>query len=152
MDDSSIKHSLLNACMQYVEQRITTATQAMHDAQRSANEESKSSAGDKYETGRAMMQIERDKAALQVEEALKLKRVLGQINPDVQADKISLGSVVITNTFKVYMAIGVGKVNVEGEDFLIIAPLSPLGKALIGLHTNDHFIFNNELNNVVKIM
>jgi transcription elongation GreA/GreB family factor len=152
MDDTSIKHSLLHACRHYVEQRLATAIEAMNDAQRSANEEGKSSAGDKYETGRAMMQMERDKAAIQVEEALKLKRVLAQINPDVHPDKISLGSVVTTKTFKVYIAVGVGSVNVEGEDFLIIAPLSPLGKVLMGLKTNEQFKFNNQQNSIVKIM
>lgn len=152
MDDSSIKHKLLQACQRYVGQRIATATQAMNDAQRSANEEGKSSAGDKYETGRAMMQIERDKAAHQVEEALKLKRVLDQLNPDVRHDKISLGCVVITSTFNVYMAIGAGKTTVEGEDFLIIAPQSPLGKALLGLKINEQFMFNNRVNTIVKVL
>jgi len=152
MEDSMLKHKLLDACKRYVKERIATATQAMNDAQHSANEEDKSSAGDKYETGRAMMQIERDKAAYQVEEALKLKRVVDQINPDVHHDKVSLGSVVITSTFRIYIAIGAGKTNVEGEDFLIIAPQSPLGKVLSGLKTNEQFTFNNQENTILKIL
>ena len=68
----------------------------MNDAQLSANEEGKSSAGDKYETGRAMMQIEREKAANQLEEALKLKRIIDQLQPDVHHEIATLGSVVIT--------------------------------------------------------
>ena len=47
----------------------------MANAQESANAEEKSSAGDKYETGRAMMQIERDKAAQQLNESMKLEIV-----------------------------------------------------------------------------
>ena len=52
----------------------------MVNAQEAANEEGKSSVGDKYETGRAMMQIERDKAAQQLDEALKLKNIIDQIS------------------------------------------------------------------------
>jgi transcription elongation GreA/GreB family factor len=152
MEESLLKRKLLDACRRYVADRIATATQAMNDAQRSANEEDKSSAGDKYETGRAMMQIERDKAAYQVEEALKLKRAIDQINPDVRHDKISLGSVVITSTLKIYIAIGAGKTNVDGEDFLIIAPQSPLGKALLMRKINEQFTFNNQVNTIVKIL
>jgi len=152
MEDTSIKQKLLQACKQYVEQRIATASQAMNDAQDSANEEGKSSAGDKYETGRALMQIERDNAAQQVEEALKLKRVLDQINPEVLHDKVSLGSVVITSIYKIYLAIGAGKKHVEGEDFLIIAPLSPLGKTLLGLKVHEQFRFNNQVDTIIKIL
>jgi hypothetical protein len=79
MQNSTVKSKLLAMCIEYVEQRISSATTAMQNAQEAANEEGKSSAGDKYETGRAMMQIERDQAAAQLDESLKLKRTLHQI-------------------------------------------------------------------------
>jgi hypothetical protein len=150
-NESILKHKLLDACRELIEKRIETATTAMNDAQRSANEEGKSSAGDKYETGRAMMQIERDKAANQLEEALKLKRTIDQIRPDVQHEIILPGSVVFTDLFKAFIAIGAGKINVDGEDFLVVGPQSPLGKELVGRKLNDHFQFNNRSNRIIKI-
>ena len=57
------KKQLYDLCQAVVQQRIDTARHAMTAAQESANEEGKSSAGDKYETGRAMAQIERDRHA-----------------------------------------------------------------------------------------
>jgi transcription elongation GreA/GreB family factor len=150
-DESILKHKLLDACKQFVERQITTATTAMNDAQRSANEEGKSSAGDKYETGRAMMQIERDKAASQLEEALKLKRMIDQIRPEVQPEKVLLGSVVITLLFNIFIAIGAGKIKVGGEEFLVVAPQSPLGKTLLGKQAGDEFLFNKQPNAIVKI-
>ena len=74
MKNNSLKEKLLTLCTQYVEEKINICTEAMRNAQDAANEEDKSSAGDKYETGRAMMQIERDNAAVQLDEALKLKK------------------------------------------------------------------------------
>lgn len=150
-NESFLKHKLLTACQEYIERRITTARTAMNDAQLSANEEGKSSAGDKYETGRAMMQIERDKAANQLEEALKLKRILDQLHPEVQREKILLGSVVITRLFNVFIAIGAGKISVEGREFLVVGPNSPLGKELLGRKIEEQFLFNNLPNTVVKI-
>ena len=76
----------------------------MRNAQEAANEESKSSAGDKYETGRAMMQIERDNAAAQLDEALKLKKTLSLISASENHHVISLGSIVITKTFKAFIS------------------------------------------------
>jgi hypothetical protein len=150
-DESILKHKLLDACREYVEKRMATATTAMNDAQRSANEEDKSSAGDKYETGRAMMQIERDKAASQLEEARKLKRIIDQIRPEVHHERILPGSVVITHLFSVFIAIGAGKVKVDGENFLVVGPQSPLGKELMGRKPSDQFRFNNQSNAILKI-
>jgi transcription elongation GreA/GreB family factor len=149
--DTLLKRKLLKACQEYIAGRITTATTAMTDAQHAANEEGKSSAGDKYETGRAMMQIERDKAANQLAEALKLKSIIDQLHPDVRPEIVSLGSVVVTTLFNVFIAIGAGKIRVENDDFLVVGTQSPLGKELLGRKVNDQFMFNRQPNTIVKI-
>ena len=151
IENSLLKHKLVEACQEYIDRRIATATTAMNDAQRSANEEGKSSAGDKYETGRAMMQIERDQAANQLEEALKLKGVIDQLNLDVQHESVSLGSIVITTQFNVFIAIGAGKIKVDDYDFLVVGTHSPLGKELLGRKAQEQFIFNRQPNTIVKI-
>lgn len=123
----------------------------MKHAQDSANAEEKSSAGDKYETGRAMAQIERDKAAHQLEEALKLKSILNQINPVAVLNKVIQGSLVITEANRFYLAIGIGKIEVEGEDFLVIAPTSPLGQTLLHSKVGDQFTFNKQIQVIMQI-
>jgi transcription elongation GreA/GreB family factor len=123
----------------------------MVNAQQAANEEGKSSAGDKYETGRAMMQIERDKAAQQLDEALKLKSITDQISIDAVSGKVILGSLVITNSKKIFVSIGMGKMMLDGEEFLVVAPSSPLGKALMGLKEHDEILFNKERFTVLQI-
>ena len=142
----SLRQKLFNACVEYVNLRIDTSKQAMADAQESANAEEKSSAGDKYETGRAMMQIERDKAAQQLNEAMKLKQVLDQINnTEVRQSVVSLGSVVITSSAPhFYVAISAGKIQVEGVEYIALATQSPIGKALLGLKVKDTFTYNNK--------
>jgi len=151
LSPDSLKHQLLTECYRYVELRVATAKQSMDNAQQAANEEGKSSAGDKYETGRAMMQIERDKAAHQLNEAIKLKNVLDQISSEGRVDKIVLGSLVITSTKKIFISIGIGKLNFAGEDFLVVAPSSPLGIALMGLKKGDQITFNKEAITIVEI-
>lgn len=146
-----LKQKLLALCVDHVEQRINVATAAMQDAQDAANEETKSSAGDKYETGRAMMQMERDQAAMQLDDALKLKRTLALINENEQHDVVSLGSIVITKSFNAFIAVGPAKLDVEGKTFFIVTPLSPLGKVLAGLKPGAEFTFNNKTNTVVGI-
>lgn len=143
MDPKSLKNILLVKCREYVESRIATAQQAKDDAQAAANEESKSSVGDKYETGRSMMQIEGEKAAHQLAEALKLKNILDRLLPGARSEKVIVGSLVITDANKVFIAIGIGKLNVDNDEVLVVAPTSPLGKVLMGHSANDRVFFNN---------
>jgi transcription elongation GreA/GreB family factor len=148
----SVKDKLRAKCFEYVEQRIESSRQAMKDAQDSANTEEKSSAGDKYETGRAMAQIERDKAAQQLDEAMKLKAILNQINPIARIAKVVQGSLVITESNRFYLAISVGKVTVDGLDFLVIAPNSPIGQTLLNLNVNNQFTFNKKVHTITEIL
>ncbi|MTI31852.1 3-oxoacyl-ACP synthase [Cytophagales bacterium RKSG123] len=129
----AIKRKLFSKCLQYVEERINSSKQAMEEAQQAANKEGKSSVGDKYETTRAMMQIERDKSAKQLAEALKLKKVLDQMNPDKKTEEITLGSLVQTSNGNFYFAISMGKVLVDNTEVFVISPVSPIGKKLSGL-------------------
>jgi len=123
----------------------------MSVAQAAANEEDKSSAGDKYETGRAMMHIEREKAAEQLDVSLKLKMALDQINADSAHEQISLGCVAITSAFKAFIGFGPGKIKIDSEEYFIVTPRSPLGKLLLGLRVGQQFTFNNSLHTVMKI-
>lgn len=129
-------------CVAYVESRIQTATEAMRFAQDAANTEEKSSAGDKYETGRAMMQIERDKAAQQLTEATKLKHGLSALRTELRVESIGLGSLVISDHVNFYIAISIGKVTVDGQEFIAIAPNAPVAAMLMNLKKGDVFHFN----------
>jgi transcription elongation GreA/GreB family factor len=148
--NTSLKEKLLTLCVQHVDEKIRAATEAMRNAQQAANEESKSSAGDKYETGRAMMQIERDKAATQLDEALKLKKTLSLIGAS-GSHRVSLGCIVITKTFNAFIGVGPGKLTVDGIDYFVVTPMSPLGKTLSGLEVGTEFTFNNKPNCVLEI-
>jgi hypothetical protein len=151
MHETAIKPMLLAYCHTFADHRIASARQAMNDAQQSANQEEKSSAGDKYETGRAMMQLERDKAARQLDEGLKLKQILSQIT-DLRVDRAGLGSLVITKSKFIFLAIGIGKVKLDDVEYLIIAPQSPLGKVVANRSVDETFVFNGESDIISKIL
>src|SRR5438105_12399955 len=129
---SSIKAKLHAQCLSFVQRRIESAQQAMSSAQEAANSEEKSSAGDKYETGRAMAQIARDQSAQQLNDALKLKAVLDQINPALSSIKVGLGSLVITDQNRFYISISAGELIVEGKKYFAISLQSPIGQRLMG--------------------
>lgn len=152
MSATEIKKQLHARCVAIVQQRIADSRQAMDAAQESANQEEKSSMGDKYETGRAMAQIARDQAAQQLDEALKLKLVLDQINPMSSSTNIGLGSLVVTDQNQFYIAISVGRLEIDGKEHFVVSPQSPIGKLLINRKVNDSFVFNKQTQIVRAIL
>ena len=70
------KEVLYAYCVNYVQQRIARIQGEINKAQSSANEETKSSMGDKYETSRAMAHQEIENNRMQLLEAEKLHSIL----------------------------------------------------------------------------
>jgi transcription elongation GreA/GreB family factor len=149
---STVKAQLLQLCHTQIQDRILLAKEAMRHAQESANSEEKSSAGDKYETGRAMAQIERDQAAHQLEEGLKLKSVLDKINPSLPHNIVTLGSLVITDKSKFFISISLGKMEFDGKEYFVVSPQSPIGKLLLNRNKKDVISFNNQNHTIVEIL
>ncbi len=148
----SRKLEVFQRCRQVVNQRVETARTAMENAQRAANEESKSSAGDKYETGRAMMQIERDKAAQHMIEGLKLKKVLDEIDLKRPSTHVQLGSLVKTNNGNFFIAIPAGIIELHGQVYYAISLASPLGSKLKNCKVGEQVTFNNQSYKITEIL
>ena len=144
MTPYEIKESLLEKCRTYILQRMNVAEKAMNDAQDGANNETKSSAGDKYETGRAMMQMERDKNARQFSEAKRVKMMLDMVKPDRSFEKVSFGSVVETDFGNYFIAISAGRVMVDGKKYFAISPQAPLAKEMLQKSAGDEISFNDK--------
>lgn len=148
---SHLKEQLWLQCKQIVEHRLATAQQAMDAAQESANQEEKSSAGDKYETGRAMAQLERDKAAMQVEENKKMLTILNQIGHHSSTETVTLGSIVVTDRNNFYVSIGAGKLEIGGESYVAISTQSPIGQLLLHKCAGEFFSFNNQKQTIISV-
>lgn len=148
---SSIKSALFALCDAYVQQRIANARQAMEDAQEAANSESKSSAGDKYETGRAMAQLERDRNAQLLAEAQKLGQELARLTIEKNYDTVQPGSLVITNRGSFFISMSAGKLSVDGKDYFAISAASPIAVALAGRKAGDETTFNKMTYQVLDV-
>ena len=116
----------------------------MQNAQDSANEETKSSAGDKYETGRAMAQIERDRHAQLFDQLRQERAVLDRIDPDFVFQRVGLGALVTTSVGAFFVSVSAGMVVVEGQKVIAMSPQSPLGASLMGKQAGDSFLFQQK--------
>ena len=128
--------------MNYVLDRISRIKLEIKKAQSSANEETKSSAGDKYETGRAMAQLEIEKNTKQLAEAEKLLGMLNNILAENTSSVIIPGSLIITDKGVFYIAISIGQITIDQNNYFIIAPDSPIGKTFMGKKNGDSIEWN----------
>jgi len=147
----NIKITLFERCNQIINERIKMAEDGLKQAQEAANDETKSSAGDKYETGRAMMHLEREKLSMQLSEAIKMKKVLILINPSRIDSAVALGSIVITSTAKYFLAISAGILKVGEGTYFAISPVSPIGQQLLNKKAGDKFTFSNKKQTIESV-
>lgn len=137
-----IKEQLHVKCYEYVAQRMSVVQQAIDSATESGNDETKSSAGDKHETGRSMMQLEQEKNGKQLQEVHELQKLFEKIDPSKIATKAELGALVLTNKQNFYISISAGKISVDNETYWAVSPQAPLAKQLMGLSAGDAMEFN----------
>lgn len=148
---SDIKTRLYNLCIAYADERIATASEAIKAARDSSTEDTKSSAGDKYETGRAMMQQDIDRQTLQLGEARKLKTFLERMKPENSTDTVQNGSLAITDQGVFYIAISLGQVDLDGNKYFVISSASPIGSQLMKQQPGGKFTFNGKVYKIKSV-
>jgi len=149
--DLKIKSLLYDHCLKLAHQRIQNSEEALSSAQESANHETKSTAGDKHDTSRAMMHLETERLGKQLNEAQKLKRVLQGIDPLSRHKSVQTGSLVETGQGLFYFAISAGKFEHEGHVYYTAAPSSPVFQAMKGRKAGDTFQMNNRTIEILSI-
>ncbi|MFN8397977.1 MAG: GreA/GreB family elongation factor [Bacteroidia bacterium] len=124
------KSSLLSQLLGMLQERLSDAQQTLLTTQASLGNETKSTAGDKYETGRAMVQIELQKLAMQRDKVDQQIQILTKIDPQKPCEKVEFGAFVQTNKERYFVAVGMGKVELQDGLVYVISLDSPIGRAL----------------------
>lgn len=138
----NIKHQLFIQCEAFVNKRLQTVEEIISSNQNALQSETKSSAGDKHETGRAMLQLEMEKAGQQLSGIIKMREILSKINIGKISEIAHLGSVVKTNKAFFFISISAGQLIIKGKTYFAISVSSPIGSMLLGKKVGDIFIFN----------
>ncbi|TXE12912.1 3-oxoacyl-ACP synthase [Seonamhaeicola algicola] len=139
----NIKEALYKQCESFIDNRLKTVEATIKDIQTSLTTETKSTAGDKHETGRAMLQLEREKAGNQLSEIQKTKEILSKIDVKKTATIVSLGSVIYTSGIHYFIAISAGEITIDSITFYAISANTPIAKLLLGKTVGDTLNFRN---------
>jgi hypothetical protein len=151
IDEIELKKELLNHCIDIQKTRIENARKAMEDAQNASISEERSTAGDKYDTSRAMSHNLRDMNAKQLNEALKELAALDQLKVELKYQEVKPGAIVKTETGNFFIATSIGQIKHHQETYFTISLLSPIGQAMAGKKQGDSFEFRGNKTRILSI-
>jgi transcription elongation GreA/GreB family factor len=145
------KKRLLEACTAPVRSRIDQINGSLEQAREASLQETKSSAGDKYETGREMMRIQSDMQALHLYEAQDLLHRLERIDVSQRHSTVRPGAVVRTESGLYFISQSLGTVRLDDVEYQTMSLASPLGKVLKGLSAGDTVPFREATVSVLAV-
>tara|TARA_R110002049_G_scaffold2457_8_gene17992 strand:+ start:1938 stop:2387 length:450 start_codon:yes stop_codon:yes gene_type:complete len=143
-----LKVELYNKCEAFVNKRLQNVEEVISSNQKALQTETKSSAGDKHETGRAMLQLEMEKAGQQLAGITQIKEILAKINVSKTSEIGHLGSIILTEKANYFLSISAGQLTVDNKNYFAVSVSSPIGRMLLGKKVNEEIIFNG---NKIKI-
>jgi transcription elongation GreA/GreB family factor len=141
---SKLKEQLYILCADYLKNREAEIRKIIAAAREAANNDTKSSAGDKFETGREIMQQEIDLNLARLNDLNQLKQTLDRIIPGQKSQTAQSGSIVRTNNGNYYISISAGALKVDSVTYYAISAASPIGAKLAGRNAGDQFSFNGK--------
>lgn len=145
------KKELYKKCSDWVNNSIEITQKAIHDAQDASNSETKSTAGDKHDTARSMMQLEVEKLAGQLTNSRKLKQALLKIDLGKKNNRGEFGALIYTSLNNYFISVSAGRTVVNDVEFYCISPSSPIGKLLAGKVEGEKFVVNSNVIEVLSI-
>ncbi|MFM7667059.1 MAG: hypothetical protein ACKO7D_02595 [Bacteroidota bacterium] len=136
------KEDVLAKAKEKVQVKIIELEGIIDEVKSSLDSDTKSSAGDKHETSRAMVQLEQEKLYKQLAEFTQMKGILNQLDPKIKHNKIGLGSLIHTSQGWYFLSVGLGQISVDETIVFALNPQAPLGKLLIGKRVGEEVFFN----------
>ena len=132
------KSEIHETMLALLEEKLQQARLDFALAKESRDSDTKSSAGDKYETGREMMQREMEKLSASIDTYQKQLITMQHILGPTSNEQIGLGHLVETNVETYYIAIGLGAISGSFGTIYAISAESPLGGLMLGKRVGEN--------------
>jgi len=149
MDRLKLKQKILDACFKQQTKVMENLKVVMEEVADSAEEYGLPK--DLYDSYRNQMMSKRDMFAQQL---LKIKEqvdILQRIDMTRTYHQIRFGAVVITESQRLFVAAGIGKIMVEGEEYFVISAMVPFYNAIDGKKAGDIYEFRGKREKILEV-
>lgn len=139
-----MKQKVLEYYKQLVQDRIDVYQDLIESLATDAQNDAKSSAGDKHETALSMMQLEQEKLTYKLLESITHLKTLATIDGLKKHTVIGVGSLVKVNDLTLLISVALPKINLDNQTVFAVSPDSPLARQLMGKSLAYQFELNGK--------
>ncbi len=147
-----MKEKIVRLQLQLLQDKIDAFKDMVDGLATDAQNDAKSSAGDKHETSLAMMHLEQEKINSKLADFLNIRERLLKLDITSGTTIIRRGSLVQVNDLWLFISEALPKVEVQGHTVFSLSAQSPLGSALIGKQENDEVEVQAKKYRIYKIV
>ena len=148
----ALKSAVFTHCDSFLRQKANDYLAQDQSLLEALDSEGKSSAGDKHETGRAMIQLEREKLAQQRERNDQDLKTLGSLKNRHTIAQIAPGALVHTSLASYFLAVPADVFSHHPKNIYCISPQSPIGQLLLGKKTGESFTFRGNEIEILEVL
>ncbi len=148
----SLKQKILSHYQILLQDKIDIYQDLILSLTEDAQNDAKSSAGDKHETTLSKLHIEQEKIAIKLKEAIEQQAILSKLDITQVSNNVVLGSLVITNHLTVFICTALPKITVDNQTAFAISPQSPLGMQLMHKTVKAEFLVNKVNYKILEIL
>lgn len=136
------KPQILDMSITRLKERMVSLEEELAHLRDSSSEETKSSMGDKYETGREMIMQEQQKVSGQIQQAKAQLQLLRSIDPERQYDQVQFGAQVITPLGYYFISTSLGAIRAGSQQVFLVSAKAPVAQAMLGKKKGEMFEMN----------
>lgn len=146
-----VKKEVIAACISNLQLKVDHLQSQLHELRISAESESKSTSGDKHETGRAMIHLEQEQLTKQLGELNNQLSQMHAIKQQESKPNVHSGSLVVTNNGVFFFGVAIGKLEFNSKVVMAISLISPLGKLFAGKAAGDTIQFGDRTYEIISV-
>jgi hypothetical protein len=149
MDPLKLKQKVLDACFEQQNKVMQNLKIVMEEVADSAEEYGLPK--DLYDSYRNQMMSKRDMFAQQLQKIQEQVDILRRIDMTRTYKEVRFGAIVITETQHIFIAAGLGKIVVEGDEYFVISALVPFYAAIDGKKAGDTYEFRGKKEKILEV-
>jgi hypothetical protein len=149
MDRLKLKQKILDACFEQQAKVMGNLKVVMEEVADSAEEYGLPK--DLYDSYRNQMMSKRDMFAQQLLKINEQVDILRRVDMSRTYHQARFGAVVITESQRLFVAAGIGKIMVEGEEYFVISAMVPFYSAIDGKKAGDTYEFRGKKEKILEV-
>nr|WP_262903774.1 hypothetical protein [Myroides odoratimimus] len=139
----TLKKKLKTICLERLNDKVEALQGIVEDLTIDAQNDAKSSAGDKHETGLSMMHLEQENLSKKILENIAMRDIVAKIDDEKVSSVVEFGSLVQVNSVYLFFSAALPKIVLDDRSVLAVSMDAPIAKELLGRKVHERFTFNN---------